>query len=173
MKQIRKNVFETNSSSTHSLTFLNTPVKQYYSLTKSGYIMVGFDDYYLESDYSTYSTLEEKLTFIFSMVASFMYDAKFRNPALRGSRNSLNVTRDEFMKNKDVLEIRNILQKNIPNCKGFMFKKHSFNEKNECSGSVDTHHFQNCLYFQAYLKQNHVTLEQLIMSPHLVIQMNG
>ena len=64
MKSIRNNVFETNSSSTHSLTFVSKGSKIKYKLSESGYLEAGFDDYILESTYECYTTVEEKLRFV-------------------------------------------------------------------------------------------------------------
>ena len=51
MVSIRKYVFETNSSSTHSLTLVSKSTKNMYSLTDTGYLEAGFDDYFSEAAY--------------------------------------------------------------------------------------------------------------------------
>ena len=76
MISIRKSVFETNSSSTHSLTLVQKSSKNMYTLSENGYLEAGFDDYFSECSYDVYSTVEEKLRFLLTLLASFYYEYK-------------------------------------------------------------------------------------------------
>ena len=64
MKKIRKNVFETNSSSTHALTLGRTLGKDYVSPGK--YLKIRWFD-----EETTLTTLEEKVSYLVSHIASW------------------------------------------------------------------------------------------------------
>ena len=176
MISIRKSVFETNSSSTHSLTYGNTPIQEnYYHLTDSGYVLVEFGNYYFEFDKVVYNDLNSKLNFIMTLIYEFelwkIHQIDYR---------ITNVPKEEFKKNKYVQEINNILRNsNIPNCKGIRFKKNIFKGeepdtiyRGSPSFGLDTHHFQECNTFEQYLRKNSITLERLLLDPKIGIAMN-
>ena len=174
MKSIRNNVFETNSSSTHSLTFVSKGSKIKYKLSESGYLEAGFDDYILESTYECYTTVEEKLRFVLTLLASFYYEYKVKSHYQKTGKFGYvgYTTKKELQSLDDYKEILRLVQEKIPNCKGLRFRKHSFDENGVVLGSMDTHHLQDCHSLHEYLKKNNVTLEQLLFSPRIAIQMN-
>ena len=174
MKSIRNNVFETNSSSTHSLTFVSKGSKIKYKLSESGYLEAGFDDYILESTYECYTTVEEKLRFVLTLLAGFYYEYKVKSHYQKTGKFGYvgYTTKKELQSLDDYKEILKLVQEKIPNCKGLRFRKHSFNENGVVKGCMDTHHHQDCNSLKSYLKKNNITLEQLLFSPHIVIQMN-
>lgn len=180
MKSVRSHVFETNSSSCHSLGIVQQKENyQYYTLTDSGYIKVNADTFYSESDYSIYDTLETKLTLIFAMIASDIYDKRYMEQREKGVRTPISVTREDMMKNQYIKEIDEMLRTEIPNCKGFRFARNSFatkttpyTVKGSYLGHADGHHFGDARGFGEYLKNNHITLHNLVMNPSIVVKMN-
>ena len=174
MKSIRKSTFETNSSSTHSLTLVQKCGKNSYSLSENGYLEAGFDDYYSEYTYEVYSTVEDKIKFLLTLLASFYYEGKLQeNFNKTGKWRRVEYTTQKELKSMpEFKEIQKLVKKNIPNCKGLRFKKNSFLETGEVSGGIDSHHHHECSNLNSYLKKNGVTLEQFLFSPHIVIQMN-
>ena len=76
MKQIRKNVFETNSSSVHTLQISKDGLEpSELKLNKDGNIEVEFGEF--EKDYRIYSTQYEKLQYLISFIAynhNYYYD---------------------------------------------------------------------------------------------------
>ena len=174
MKSIRQNVFETNSSSTHSLTLVSRSHKNMYSLSENGYLEAGFGDYYSECTYEDYYTVEDKLRFVLTLLASFYYEHK-RNEYFKRTNKWQYIeytTQKELKSMEEFKEIQKLVKKNIPNCKGLRFRKNSFNEKGEVVGGLDTHHHHECNNLNSYLKKNGITLEQFLFSPNIVIQMN-
>lgn len=170
MKVIRNGTFETNSSSTHSVCFNEKNRRNKYTLTQTGYLDVTFDEYYTESDYSEYSTINDKLTFTLTLLACFYYEKKYRGNPL--SFTTPFTTKKELQSMPEYQEIVRLVQEKIPNCKGLRFKKYSFDEKGTCMAGMDSHHLQEARTMQEYLKKNQVTLEQLVFSPSIVIRMN-
>ena len=174
MVSIRKYVFETNSSSTHSLTLVSKSTKNMYSLTDTGYLEAGFDDYFSEYSYDVYSTVEEKLRFLLTLLTSFYYEYK-RNEYYKQTGKWLYgkyTTQKELKSMEEFKEIQRLVKKNIPGCKGLRFRKNSFNENGEVSGGIDSHHHQECHNLKSYLNKNGISLEQFLFSPNIVIQMN-
>lgn len=180
MKKIRNETFETNSSSSHSLGIVQQK-KGYknYTLTDGGYIIVKPEDFWSESDYRIFDTIETKLTLIFAMIATEMYDKKYCEMRQSGKKELVRVTKEELLNNKYIREIKEMLKKEIPNCKGFRFAKNSFASKTtyytlegNYYGSVDTHHFGDAYTFGEYLEKNHITLHDLVMNPSIVMRMN-
>ena len=174
MKSVRESTFETNSSSTHSLTLVQKCGKNNYTLSENGYLEAGFDDYYSECSYEVYSTVEEKLRFLLTLLASFYYEMKLKeNYNKTGKWYRVEYTTQKELKSMDEFkEIQKLVKKNIPDCKGLRFRKNSFNEKGEVTGGIDSHHHHECSNLKSYLKKNGITLEQFLFSPHIVIQMN-
>lgn len=76
MRQIRKNVFETNSSSVHTLQISNDGLEpSELKLNKDGNIEVEFGEF--GKDYRIYNTQYEKLQYLISFIAynySYYYD---------------------------------------------------------------------------------------------------
>ncbi len=145
-----------------------------YTLSESGYLEAGFDEYYSEFYYDTYSTVEEKLRFLLTLLSSFYYGFK-QNEAFKKTGRWVNVqytTQKELKSLPEFKEIQKLVKKNIPNCKGLRFRKNSFLVSGEVSGGMDSHHHQDCSNLQSYLKKNNVTLEQFLFSPNIIIQMN-
>ena len=174
MKSIRNSVFETNSSSTHSLTLVQKSSKNIYTLSENGYLEAGFDDYFSEFSYDVYSTVEEKLRFLLTLLASFYYEYK-RNEYFKQTGKWIYgqyTTQKELKSMEEFKEIQRLVKKNIRGCKGLRFRKNSFDEKGEVTGGIDTHHHQECHNLKSYLQKNGVTLEQFLFSPNIVIQMN-
>ena len=70
MRQIRRNVFETNSSSTHSISFSSRDEALEESVLKvanDGYIHIGFGEFGWEIE--TYSSQGSKLSYLLTMIA--------------------------------------------------------------------------------------------------------
>ena len=122
MKQIRKNLFETNSSSTHSLVI--TPKKDYEKtfevpLNSNQEIEVdGWDQYY---DYSAYGFLE-KLAYMLS----WMYIRDNGNPYWSDKKEF-----EDFVYPSDYIDtyysndydlILEVIQKHYPHVKGYRLK---------------------------------------------------
>lgn len=175
MKIIRNAVFETNSSSTHTLVIDMTNSKPKYTLTDKGYLLVNFEDYYYECKYPTFYTVNDKINFVFTMLMSFIFEKKWIDNVKKGVNNHSSypyVTRNDFMKDKYVQEIQNLVINKLPNCKGIRFKKGSFDNEGHATGGMDEHHFQGCHSFEEYLKKSGVSLENLILNPNILICMN-
>ena len=76
MKQVRKNVFETNSSSVHTLQISKDGLEpSELKLNKDGNIEIEFGEF--EKDYRIYNTQYEKLQYLISFIAynyGYYYD---------------------------------------------------------------------------------------------------
>ncbi len=164
MITVRRSTFETNSSSTHSLNFISSKRKNYYDLTPRGYVACGFDEYFSESDKSVYYTFHDKLVFLLTMLKEIKAD--------RENYKYAQVPREDFIKDKEFIEIRTLCCQRIPNCRGMRFVPRSFTEKGYVNGGMDSHHYEGCRYLSDYLKRNQVTLEQFLFSPNIVVCMN-
>ena len=86
MKVTRKGVFETNSSSVHSLAITNNYYPQY---PESEYVVIP-NDY--QWGYDTCDSVEEKLSYLVTLAACY------------------SDTRDEFIENPDVVKIVNTVK---------------------------------------------------------------
>lgn len=174
MKSIRQNVFETNSSSTHSLTFTGSYNRKIYKLSENGYLEAGFDNYFSECTYDTYYTVEDKLRFLLTLISSFYYEKKYREYYDKNKvwRHIEYTTQKELKSTEEFKEIQALVKQKIKGCKGLRFRRDSFLETGEVNGGVDTHHHQECSNLKMYLKKNGITLEQFLFSPNIVIQMN-
>lgn len=164
MRVVRNSTFETNSSSTHSLNFISSKRKNYFELTPRGYVRAGFDEYFLESDTTVYYTFHDKLVFILTMLK----DIK----AYREGYKYGKVPREDFIKDKEFIEIRTLCCQKIPQCRGMRFVPNSFTEEGYVNGGMDSHHYEGCKYLSDYLIKNQITLEQFLFSPNIVVCMN-
>lgn len=70
MRTIRKNTFETNSSSTHSVTMCQENIENY--VDDNDEILITFVD---TSKFSGFGTLQEKLSYLVSHIANYYKDA--------------------------------------------------------------------------------------------------
>lgn len=166
---IRLGVFETNSSSTHSICHVNNYAKEYFRLSPAGYVMVEFGYYLSEECNDVYYTLEDKLSFIFSLISYFIYEDNYR----KGIRYKGFTSKKELLDDKNIKAVRELLIKKIPNCKGFKFKRNSFTEDGKSTTWMDDKHLQECNTFDDYLLKNNISLERLILDPSFVIAMNA
>ena len=67
MRQIRRSVFETNSSSVHTLQIINTGLKlSNLKINKDGIIEVEFGSF--DNEYGIYNTQYEKLQYLLSFI---------------------------------------------------------------------------------------------------------
>lgn len=178
MNVMRNNVFETNSSSCHTLTFYDKlKEKGYYTLTKDGYILVSCSSFYSESDYRNLKTLEEKLSLILSMISTFCYEQGVKEGKYSGYffQDGEYLKYADLKKDKSFKEVNEILKRRIPGCKGLKLSKKTLETIDGVlyfNYSVDPHHILNCKDIYEYCKQAGVTLEQLVMSPRLYFQLN-
>lgn len=173
MKIIRKNTFETNSSSTHSLVLVTQARPNEYHLTKSGYIMTGFGSYYTETDYSEYESFEDKLKFVLTLLTAFHFNNKLKSNFEKTGYYTQYTTKKELESIPEYQEIIELVKKNIPNCKGIKFEKNAFDEENICVGGMEAHHIKGVENMQEYLKKNNVTIEDLIFNPNIKIIMKA
>ena len=74
MRSIRKNIFETNSSSVHTLTFKSDGLeKSHLPVNKSGYTLAYYGEFGREDAY--YFTQEEKLSYLVTLI--WYYDCDY------------------------------------------------------------------------------------------------
>lgn len=173
MVNIRKDIFETNSSSTHALTINNfvkvDKRKEILDLLNSdGKITVKVIEMYSESDYSIYSSFYDKLCFTLSLMISFMIYEK------RGRVKEFHVklTRNEIVNHESYKNLIELLSKRIKGFTGLRFSRNTFDENKVIWNPLDEHHLQGCKSFKEYLNKNHMSLEHLLFTPGVVYQMN-
>ena len=82
------------------------------------------------------------------------------------------VPREDFIKDKEFIEIRTLCCQKIPQCRGMRFVPNSFTGEGYVNGGMDSHHYEGCKYLSEYLRKNQITLEQFLFSPNIVISMN-
>ena len=160
MKQIRRGVFETNSSSTHSLTVRgkDSALSESYLFVKDdGYVHASFGEF--GWGYDKLFSQEEKLSYLCTMVACT--DSKM-------------ASNDDFYKNPEFQAISDMVKEKC-NCKGLLIDSEitryvSKDEKSswpEFDGHID-HESVYCS-LQGFLEDYGVTIEQVIFSPGVEI----
>lgn len=173
MLSVRKDVFETNSSSTHALTINNfvkaDKCKDIIGLLSSdGKITIKVIEMYSESDYSVYSSFYDKLCFTMSLMISFMiYEKRMRVKDFH-----VNLTRNEIVNHESYKQMISVLSKRIKGFTGLRFARNTFDENKVIWNPLDEHHLQGCKSFTEYLNKNHMTLEHLLFTSGVVYQMN-
>lgn len=172
MRVLRNGIFETNSSSTHSIIFNSKNVKIEYNLSESGYIEGSFGDYCSSLTNNIYTTVEEKLRFLLTLLAAIQYERKWKTNFQTPIYLREFTTKKELHSMAEYKEIVKLVKRKIPNCKGIRFRRNSFDEKGICMGSMDFHHLPLSLSLEDYLRNNSVTLEDFLFNPHVVICMN-
>lgn len=101
MKAIRSNVFETNSSSVHSLSIVDSA----YGINLPRYLKLDHEEY--EWGYSKLRTPEEKFNYLIALVAS--------NYGFTGYYDDDNISSEEFFNLEDVKRIiESVESKGVP-----------------------------------------------------------
>lgn len=154
MRQIRQGVFETNSSSTHSLTFRGrySPLsKSYLFIENDGFVHVDFGEF--GWGYDKLTMQDEKLSYLCTMAAC---------------ADSTMASNEDFYKNPEFIAINNIIKAKC-NCKGLiidtLIETYTGSDGASCprfDGGIDHQSVYRSL--QAFLDDYNVTIEQAIFS---------
>lgn len=184
MKSIRKNVFETNSSSTHSLTVKRNKTGKYdynFPMNKSGFIPLVFGAGY---DFgwgpAQYNDAYAKLNYLVCM--SFQI---YQMQALNHNRRCI-IKPMDILKIKDVKKIEKVISQKIPTFRGFyigikdeFFLSEDYDKPGEyilCMyegidhQSCEDYEFEN---LDAYLKMNKISIENFIFNPRVVLNISN
>lgn len=155
MKQIRSGVFETNSSSTHSLTFRRSEgqlSESYLPVGDDGYVHVEFGDF--GWGYDRLWKQEEKLSYLCTMAACADSDMS---------------SNEDFYKNPEFQAINNVVKERC-GCDGLIIdtpitrfaSKDGVYSWPQFDGGID--HQSRYPSLQAFLDDYGVTIEQVIFS---------
>lgn len=125
MKQIRQSVFETNSSSAHTITVKGKDMTDKLRINgKDKKIHVEFGDF--QGGSYIYDTAYEKLSYLITMV--FMTNRDCKNM-------------DEFMYTDEMREIEACIKNHIPECEGLVVDGEIYHEYgdtwNDISGDIN------------------------------------
>lgn len=187
MKKIRKSVFETNSSSSHSFSFsyasevntLNMDKKARHTykfpLTPAGYYILSFGMNYgfNEGFDKSYNTLEPKLNFLASLAVECYNDCLNHNTPIN------NIT--DILKIKDIERLVEVIKKHNKSFKGFkvfpgsMIHCRDFDGIEKCIpesgvGNIDREQFSNLYDWEQY---NKISIEEFLFNPTVVLNVCG
>lgn len=104
MRQIRKSVFETNSSSVHTLQIINTGLKpSILKINKDGIIEVEFGSF--DNEYGIYNTQYEKLQYLLSFIGyeNYYLEDFYNSYCFQNVRDAV----CEYAKAKDIVIVGN------------------------------------------------------------------
>lgn len=186
MKSIRKDVFETNSSSTHSLVIKRNKSGVYdYNLpmNKNGLVPLVFGSCF---DFgwgpAEYRDAYAKLNYLVCMAFQIyqMQAVEHNRPPLCRPTDILNI--------KDIKRIAKVISQKIPNFRGFFIgdmdefyvcKSYNENKPNELMiDSYNSIDHQSCedymfLNLDDYLKRNKITIENFIFNPRVILSISN
>ena len=139
-RKIRKNVFETNSSSSHSLTIDKEGVTEYLHVdTSSNLVVVNLDEF--GWGYDTYNDPETKLSYLLTLLKEYTVAS----------------CPDELYETREFKEINDIVSERCE-CDGITI--HDFD------GYVD---HQSVDTIDALMKENDCTIEEFIFDPGITL----
>lgn len=179
MRQIRKSIFETNSSSTHSVNIYgasNPPIYEYtlgeYVDPADHYIHIQFGEF--GWGYDEYEDDFNKLQYLLTMILE-THKATFGHGGIK--------TIDEFYMLDDFLLVESIVTEHIPECKGICifddgFEFHEYDDpeidiNNESHGYLYHNGYidhQSCEDYHClgdFLEDWGVSVEEFLFNPHV------
>lgn len=173
MKVIRNGVFETNSSSSHSISIKrNTKgVYDYYlPLNNMGLFELTFGESYdFGWGYANYNGLIAKLNYLACM--SFETHSRL----LRKNGRKPITDYKEVLKIRDMIKLSKLLEKTIPGFRGFIvypnvFGQYTYEGSNNSIylvDSIDHQSWEDYANIDEFLKANKITLENFLFNPKI------
>lgn len=185
MRNVRDSVFETNSSSVHSLTIKRNKTGKYdYNLpmNKNGFVPLmfssGFDFGWGPAEYrDTYS----KLNYLACMAFQI-----YQMQTLRHNRQPL-CSIPNVLKIKDIKKLERVISKKNPIFRGFFIgdinvfyiAEDYYDRSKQMLELYDDIDHQSCedkeyyLSIDDFLKENNITLENFLFNPYVVLNINN
>ena len=177
MRQTRNSIFETNSSSTHSVSIRGASNPPQYEYTLGAYIDPadhyihipfgefgwGYDEY--EDDYN-------KLQYLLTMIAE-THKSNYYHPDYTSV--------DEFYNLDDFILLESIVCEHIPGCKGIciaseitdkIYDDVTDKEGNpyhsiDINGYIDHQSYENYTCLADFLEDNEITIEEFLFNPYV------
>lgn len=171
MRVIRSGVFETNSSSSHSLSIkrnTNGVYDSYLSLNNQGLFTLTFgENYNFGWGYATYNSLTAKLNYLACMV----FETHSR--LLRKNGRKPITDYREVLKIKDIVRLSKLMEKTISGFRGFIvypniFGQYTYEGSNKSiylTDSIDHQSWEDYDNIDEFLKSNKITLENFLFNP--------
>lgn len=183
MKSQRVGVFETNSSSMHSLTIRKNNSKMFdkvLPLDSDGYYWPYFGcKYQFDCFPESYTRLDAKLDYVITL-SFMMFQDNCENEQYRGKKRTI-IRRTELNKIPDIAKIETLLKYNIRNFQGFKVKSKYFdtNGSNNMldwfnyNGGINHYELESYGSLDMWLKSNHVTLENFLFNPYVCLNIDN
>lgn len=179
MKSVRKGVFETNSSSSHSLTINKntTGVYDFYlPLDKAGYYEPNFGaNYNFSCEPCSYNRLVEKLEYLITLSFILYRD----NVGYNGITNVVK-RKSDIGKIPDIKKIENMLKKSIRGFKGFkIYTKYFYMDSDNISdwlckdGGIDHQSTDDFVDLNSWLRYYHITIENFLFNPQVILNIGN
>lgn len=171
MKVIRNGVFETNSSSSHSISIKrNTKgvYDTYLPLNNRGLFELTFgDNYNFGWGYATYNSLPAKLNYL----ACMAFETYSRLLRKNGRKPMTNY--QEVMRIKDIVKLSKLMEKTIPGFRGFIvysavFGQYTYEGSDGSiylTESIDHQSWEDYANIDEFLKSNKITIENFLFNP--------
>ena len=171
MKVCRKNIFETNSSSTHSLSTKRNKSGIYdfnFPMNNSGKVPLIFGrDYDFGWGYAEYNSSYAKLNYLACM-AFECHNQMLSNNNRENLKNILDVLRI-----KDIQKLEKVMKENVKNFKGFIVNEESFGRYQSdgwkdilyLDNSIDHQSWEDYKNIDDFLKKHKVTLANFLFNP--------
>lgn len=156
-RKIRKGVWETNSSSCHSVSISKNKIMNFAlpGLDEDGFLIAHFDEFGWEIN--RYNNPTSKLSYALTMVA-MIHNEEFFNEV-------------EFYELDDFKMIEDVVKNKIPDCEGIQMAEHSFdNEFWGIDGYIDHQSYECYSCLQDFLNDYDITLEDFIFNANVILQ---
>ena len=175
MKTIRNNVFETNSSSTHSLIIKRNMTKEYdykVVMSKRGEVLL----YYLQNinfgwGPAQYNDCNTKLNYLACLALEcWQYTHSYEPEKLLKEPK-------EIYNLPDIKKLERVCKKNIPGFTKFVFNPEGFDNFNDTGelwinfdyNSIDHYSYENFSGIDDFLKHHKISIENFLFNPCVVL----
>ena len=175
MKVIRQSIFETNSSSSHSVSVKRNKGAQdkNFLINKSGKVILTFGiGKNFACDYTEYTDANTKLNYLACMALQ-CHQQLLRN---HNRENSCNI--DDVLKIKDIKKLESCLKKNVKGFTGFVIlpdalwvykSEYSLESQIMCEGGIDHQSYEDFGNIDDFLKYWKVSLENFLFNPRVTL----
>ena len=170
MISIRNSVFETNSSSTHSLSIKRNTTGKYdrnLHITKNGNIVLfNMDKFDFDWGYAEYCDAYAKLNYLACMAFQCYQE-------VMGEKGIRKIS--DINKIPDIKKLYNFCKKYFSEFKGFTFLKKNLyiNDKELISFyfayGIDHQSYEDFKSMSDFLKCNHISIENFVFNPNVVL----
>lgn len=156
-RKIRKGVWETNSSSCHSVSISKKKIMNFAlpELDEDGFLIANFGEFGWEE--RRYNNPTSKLSYALTMVA-MIHNGEFDDNEV------------EFYELDDFQMIEDVVKNKIPGCKGIQMTEHSFNAFWGIDGYIDHQSYEDYSCLQDFLNDYDITLEDFIFNADVILQ---